>query len=178
MRRPNIYDFSSRERALLADLILEYTTPEIIDRHWNAVLSGAHDDPVGFLSFHRSYILGLEEFLIRRGYGQWAPLPAWNPAEPIPLEFNIPSTGPGRLLNLNPGVSFAEFFEPAYLLGFPTEAELGEALIPRHNLVHSRIGGIMNNLRLAPAAPIFWLFHSFIDDIWWEWQRLTIQGFF
>ncbi len=174
MHRPNLNDLPPNERTLLASLIQQYTTPDIIDMHWNAVLSGVHNDPAGFLSFHRNYIGGLEAFLLEQGYPQLVPLPAWNPAEPIPEEFNIPNTGPERLRNLNPNVSFSPKFDQENLINYATVEELGEALMIRHNLVHARIGGVMNNLRRVPVAPIFWVFHSFIDDIWWDWQRVTV----
>ncbi len=174
MHRPNLNNLPPSERILLAGLIQQYATPGIINMHSNAVSSGVHNDPVGFLSFHRNYIAGLDTFLVEQGYAQWVPLPAWDPAEPIPEEFNIPNSGPERLLNLNPNVSFSPEFDQENLTNFATVEELGMALMTRHNLVHARIGGVMNNLRRAPIAPIFWVFHSFVDDIWWEWQRLTV----
>lgn len=170
MNRPNLNNLSTDDRQLLANLIQQYTTPEIINLHWNAAQSGAHRDPAMFLNFHRDYIAGLEAFLMAQGFPQFAPLPEWNPAEPIPQEFNIPNTGSGRLRNLNPGVSFAPEFDQDNLQNFSTVEELGEALMTRHNLVHQRIGGIMNNMRLAPLAPIFWPFHGFIDEIYHDWQ--------
>jgi len=173
MSRPNLDNLTVGNRRLLASLIQQYATPEIIDIHWNAAQSGAHSNPVMFLNFHREYIGGLEVFLLGRGFPGAAPLPAWNPAGPIPGEFNIPNIGPRRLRNLNPAVSFSPEFDPENLSSFRTVAELGEALMTRHNLVHQRIGGIMNDMRLAPLAPIFWPFHSLIDDIYDNWQ--TIQ---
>lgn len=174
MQRPNLNELPADERVLLASLIQQYTTPEIIELHWNAALSGAHSDPVLFLSFHRDYLGGLESYLTAQGYPQWVPLPAWNPMEKIPGEFNIPDTGTDRLQNLDPQVSFSPEFDQQNLINFKTVEELGEALIPRHNLVHQRVGGVMNDQRRAPEAPIFWPFHSFIDDIWWNWQRTTV----
>ena len=160
------------DRRLLAGLIQQYATPEIIDIHWNAAQAGAHSDPVMFLTFHRDYIGGLEVYLSNQGFPQFAPLPAWNPAEPIPAEFNIPNFGFRRLRNLNPNVSFSPEFDRQNLSDFRTAAELGMALMTRHNLVHQRIGGIMNDMRQAPLAPIFWPFHGFIDDIYADWQLI------
>lgn len=174
MNRLNINSFSADQRATLSGLIQQYTTPSIVEEHANAISSGVHSDPAMFLSFHRSYIGGLESFLSEQGYPQWVPLPAWDPAEPIPEEFNIPNTGPDQLQNLNPNVSFSPEFDKENLVNFATVEELGSALMQRHNLVHQRIGGVMNNQQRAPEAPIFWPFHSFIDDIWWEWQRITV----
>lgn len=38
-----------------------------------------------------------------------------------------------------------------------------------HNSVHGTMGGIMGNFR-SPAAPIFWLWHAFVDDVWKTWE--------
>ncbi len=101
------------------------------------------------------------------------PLPAWNPATPIPEQFNIPNTGPDRLRNLNPNISFSPQFDHDHLGDFETDEELGMSLMGPHGSVHNVIGGVMRTFR-SPAAPIFWPWHSFIDDIWWTWQRDTI----
>lgn len=55
MHRPNLNNMSATDRATLAGLIQQYVTPAVTDTHWNAVLSGAHNDPAGFLSFHRNF---------------------------------------------------------------------------------------------------------------------------
>lgn len=172
MHRTNLYNLSPTDRRVLVELILEYSTPSVVNEHWDAVLAGAHNDPAGFLRFHRTYLEGLERYLEEQGFPQWSPLPKWNPAEPIPEEFAIPATGPNRLRNLNPQVSFFPQFDTPNLVNYFTEANLGAALMPIHNRVHTRVGGIMNNIRRAPEVPIFWPFHAFIDDIWWEWQRI------
>ena len=174
MHKPNINNLSGAERQELARLIRQYATPEVVRRHWEAVNAGVHDSPTGFLSFHRNYIEGLEGYLTAQGHSNWVPLPVWNPVDPIPEEFNIPGTGLERLRNLNPGISFSPRFNLPNLVSFQTDADLGTALMPPHNRVHNRVGGVMNNLRRAPEAPIFWPWHSFIDDIWWTWQRQTV----
>lgn len=174
MQRPDLNSLLAEDRASLAGLIQQYATPDIVAIHWDAVQSGAHNDPAMFLSFHRDYIAGLESFLSDQGYPQFVPLPAWNPANPIPEEFNIPDSGPGKLQNLDPQVSFSPEFDQENLKNYETVEALAEAVMPLHNQVHQRVGGVMNDLQFAPEAPIFWPFHGFIDDIWWEWQRLTV----
>lgn len=54
-------------------------------------------------------------------------------------------------------LSFRNFLE-----GFHDGPEL-------HNLVHVWVGGFMNSMA-SPLDPIFWLHHSFVDRIWFEWQ--------
>ncbi|KAI0190321.1 Di-copper centre-containing protein [Astrocystis sublimbata] len=40
---------------------------------------------------------------------------------------------------------------------------------------HGGVGGVMENLMLSPGDPVFWLHHTFIDKIWWDWQTRNIS---
>lgn len=175
MHRPYLNRLPRAESAALARIIMDYSTPEIVGEHWAAVQTGVHNNPESFLSFHRDFLRGLESYLERAGMPKWVPLPKWDPAQPIPEEFNIPSSGPGRLRNLNPNISFYPEFDRRNLSNFKTPAQLGTALMSKHNTVHSTVGGVLNNLRQAPEAPIFWSFHAFIDDIWHDWEESTVN---
>jgi tyrosinase len=42
--------------------------------------------------------------------------------------------------------------------------------LPAHNSVHSWVGGILDNTRLSPADPAFWLLHAEVDRLWHIWQ--------
>ncbi|WP_412762755.1 tyrosinase family protein [Peribacillus frigoritolerans] len=68
-------------------------------------------------------------------------------------------------------INFFPQFARENLRNFPTVEALGDALIRPHNDVHIAVGGVMNNVTRSPEAPIFWPWHAFIDDIWWEWER-------
>lgn len=172
MHRPDLNGLSPAERAELAQLIDNYASPAIVAQHQSPP-PGIHSNGAIFLSWHRNYILGLENYLIAQGRPEWAPLPAWDPASPIPPEFNIPGSGPDALRDLTPNVSFSPQFDHVNLGNFETEAALGNALMGPHGTVHIRVGGLMGDFR-SPSAPIFWPWHSFLDDIWWEWQRQTV----
>ncbi len=171
MHRPDLNALPAGQRTQLAQLIQQYVTPAIVSQHLNAP-PAVHSVGAEFLSWHRTYIAGLENFLVSQGHPEWSPLPEWNPANAIPAEFNIPNAGAGRLRDLTPNISFSPRFDHANLGNFRTDEDLGTALMRPHNTVHNEIGGIMSSMR-APEAPIFWLWHSFIDDIWWDWQRTT-----
>jgi hypothetical protein len=42
-----------------------------------------------------------------------------------------------------------------------------------HNFMHSRyIGGPMANPQTATQDPIYWFFHSYIDNVWDQWQTI------
>lgn len=43
---------------------------------------------------------------------------------------------------------------------------------PSHNVMHDGyIGGLMARPSTAARDPIFYSFHSFIDLLWWQWQK-------
>ncbi|KAL2265967.1 hypothetical protein VTJ83DRAFT_5319 [Remersonia thermophila] len=42
-----------------------------------------------------------------------------------------------------------------------------------HNGGHGGIGGKMNDPIASPGDPIFYLHHSFLDKVWWDWQELN-----
>ncbi|KAM0815610.1 putative Tyrosinase copper-binding domain-containing protein [Seiridium cardinale] len=45
------------------------------------------------------------------------------------------------------------------------------ALAP-HTAGHRGVGGIMADPTFSPGDPIFFLHHSYLDKLWWEWQKL------
>ncbi len=89
--RPDINSFTSTQKADLANLIIDYVDNEILEYHcnysqapWNAL--DIHSD-FDFLPFHRVYLEGLEDSLIRWGRPEFVPLPYWDPLTPAPMEF-------------------------------------------------------------------------------------------
>ncbi|KAI0412994.1 amino acid transporter [Xylaria grammica] len=42
-----------------------------------------------------------------------------------------------------------------------------------HSAGHGGIGGIMSDGTLSPGDPTFYLHHSYLDKLWWEWQNLN-----
>jgi len=46
---------------------------------------------------------------------------------------------------------------------------------PRHNLVHTMIGGDMT-APTSPNDPLFWFHHCNVDRAWARWQGITRQG--
>ncbi len=93
--RPDIFSFTSQERAELADLIIDYTTVEVIQMHcdYTTIMGaspGTYDihDNFNFLPFHRTYLERLEDWLLDQGYPQYVPLPKWTGLVPPPIEFS------------------------------------------------------------------------------------------
>ena len=69
-----------------------------------------------------------------------------------------------RLIMDNSNVSDFERFEFLLRLEF-------------HDLVHCVIDGTMCTFDSA-AAPEFFLHHGFVDKIWWDWQRQSVDHMF
>ncbi len=91
--RPDIYSFTSAQRAELADLIIDFVNPDILQYHcdyttiMNNGLYDIHDD-FNFLPFHRTYLEKLEDYLLEQGYPQYVPLPKWTGETIPPIEFS------------------------------------------------------------------------------------------
>jgi hypothetical protein len=88
--RKDLNSFTPAERTTLVTLMQEYITKKVIEDHCyqGASMVAIHDD-VNFLPFHRAYIESMEDFLMRKGYSQFVPLPYWLPSAPVPVEFRV-----------------------------------------------------------------------------------------
>jgi hypothetical protein len=91
--RPNINStlFTSADRTLLATLMQQYITLDIIQMHCDYTSQGGpniHDD-FNFLPFHRMYLQGMEDYLLQQGYPQFVPLPKWDQTACLPLELRV-----------------------------------------------------------------------------------------
>ncbi|WP_437502239.1 tyrosinase family protein [Sorangium sp. So ce1099] len=127
-----------------------------------------------FFSRHRDYIAKLEAFLAASGQGAFVPLPKWDPHLSIPTEFLAVKPLPG--VPLTPLNSAPNQPPPANVLSpaaFGTVSAYARAVEPWHDIVHGAIGGAMSSVSAAPAALIFWCWHAYLDDLYWDWQRLA-----
>lgn len=172
--RANLNSLSPASRQNLVTLMLQYITDPVVDNHMNIIHSGL-DLFVG----HRAYIAGMEAYLAANNGGQFAPLPLWDPATPIPPEFNVvkpDDAGNPRLplQNLNPQLALPPEFRPGAVCSFASGADLGNAVNGWHGSVHIRIGGAMGDIMISPSAPIFWCWHAFLDHVYVDWQQCLI----
>lgn len=176
MSRPFINSFSPAQRQDLVTRILAYIDDDVVDAHMQIVHSGE-----AIFTGHRAYVAGLEQYLQQNGGGAFVPLPKWDPATPIPGEFNIvkaedDGTLRPALENLNPHLPLPPAFRPPSLCTFPTADALGNAINAWHGSVHLAIGGTMGDAMISPAAPIFWCWHGFVDDVYAEWLACPAHG--
>jgi len=159
------------DRQQLVDLMLDYLTDEVIAQHMNIVHSG-----VDFFTGHRVYLGAMETWLAANGAAQFVPLPEWVPSNPIPAEFDVVKAPRPALQNLNPNMPPPPQFAFPSVCSTLTLQELSDAVNPWHGSVHVTIGGAMGNLMDAPAAPIFWCWHAYLDDIYFDWESCRNAG--
>ena len=211
--RQDINSFSTAQQQLLANLMMEYITPEIIEKHCNydpdSDMYPMIHSAFSFLPFHHTLLEGMEDFLILKGHPEFVPLPYWKPNACAPVVFQ--TCGPNGN-GIDPDCSIATCNNgdgpcsnitnwcppenyPNYL-GFTIQAgsnndicdwpmdplvpmgDMEMASInglsnkiesPYHNNIHVNMGGVMGYFR-SPSAPIFWLWHAYVDDLWKHWQ--------
>ncbi len=178
--RPDINTFTPAQRADLFTQMSSYITSAIILEHLNPP-ANKHGS-ARFMVWHRDYIKDMEDFLIAQNRPQFVPLPKWNPNTTIPAEFLV---GGGvdpdcptmvflghncnPLSNSSPGINLPASLSTNLCLqtnfaSFRSTLENGY-----HDGVHVSVGGAMGAFK-SPAAPIFWLWHAFVDDVWFDWQ--------
>ncbi|KAI5843080.1 hypothetical protein DFP73DRAFT_95413 [Morchella snyderi] len=44
-----------------------------------------------------------------------------------------------------------------------------------HTAGHRGVGGVMDNAVSSPGDPLFYLHHTFLDRVWWQWQERDLQ---
>ncbi|HET6227164.1 MAG TPA: Ig-like domain-containing protein [Bacteroidia bacterium] len=92
--RRDLNSLTAAERSTLVTLMQQYITSDVVEDHCNyqrktgVSTLDIHSD-THFLPFHRAYIEGMEDYLMKQGYPQFVPLPSWNPATPVPTEFRV-----------------------------------------------------------------------------------------
>jgi Common central domain of tyrosinase/FG-GAP-like repeat len=171
-RRQDLNALPAGERQALVNLILQYLNDAVVAAHITITHAGEH-----IFTGHRRYIEELEAFLAAQGAGRFVPLPAWNPTNPIPPEFNVvkpQDNGTPRpaLVNLNPNLPMPSQFAPPAVCNFTSATLLGNAVnSPWHNSLHGAVGGTMSDFATASAAPIFWCWHGFVDEIYWDYHN-------
>lgn len=166
MARQNLLSLTSAERQQLVNLMLNYINDNIVDDHMHIVHSGAQ-----LFEGHRAYLGKMETWLTQNNGAQFSPLPKWYPETKIPQEFNIVKPMDNGdlyppLQNLNPNKQIPQAFQKPSLCSFNNAVEVGNAINGWHGDVHIAVGGAMGNAMISPAAPIFWCWHGFLDDVY------------
>jgi hypothetical protein len=177
--RPNINSLTPSARAGLRSGILEFITESILDEHANA--HDWHHPSVGelFFSRHHDYLKKLENFFLAAGLPQFVPIPEWDPGTPIPAEFLVTDPLVSQApLNQNPNRAIPPQFADNQLCKFSTASDMAIQVESWHDGVHGAVGGAMGSLDQAPGAPIFWIWHGLLDDMYHErtWRCETLPA--
>ena len=183
-RRTDLNSLSAANRTTLVNLMLQYINDAVVATHTTIT----HND-VHIFTGHRTYIEGMESFLLSNGGGQFVPLPKWNPANEVPIEFRVmkpkqdgtpwvpasPNMPPVQNPNAAPGRAMpAQFAAPA-VCSFVNGDVLGNAVNPWHGSVHGNVGGVFMQFTVASAVPLFWCWHAFVDEIYWDYQKCAAR---
>jgi hypothetical protein len=181
--RPDLNSLSATSRATLRTMMLSYINDAVVWAHNpnnpNAIVH--HMGEHAFIT-HRNFIGDLENWLTVNGSREFVPLPSWNPANPIPPEFNVvkpQDNGTIRpaLVNLNPNFGKPAGLVPPALCGIAGADSLWDNYTDGwHGAVHVTINGTMGDITIAPAAPIFFCWHGYIDEIYDDWLRCRWSG--
>ncbi|WP_340201942.1 tyrosinase family protein [Ascidiimonas sp. W6] len=126
-------------------------------------------------------------------------LPFWSPTTTIPSAFSGTDavlSGFDPIENTNPNSSgnynFNRFFDLNFCNNYPNDGQAAtycatqtarqtdDAIRPidkfaadlecEHNSVHDTIGGVMGDSLHSPAAAIFWIWHAFVDELYWDYE--------
>ena len=193
MHKFELKELTASQRTKLRNLILQYITEPLIQthkdfhmQHMGGPVHGQH-----FLDWHRNFVKDLETFLSTQSLTaeekhRFIPLPIYNPVDPIPAEFSYspPANHPEwkRVTN-SPNWQLPSYFtlaggntpDPIFghtaLKQFINAEELGDCIEMSgyHGGLHNTVGGVMATFD-SPRDPIFWPWHSHVDDIYWNWQ--------
>lgn len=168
--RRTIQSYSPADRTALANAIIAFITPEILAEHANA--HDWHHPVVGelFFSNHHSYLNKLESYLLANGFSRFVPVPMWNPGTQIPAEFLVLDPLVSGRLNANPNQPAPSSITDPCSQPYATASAFAQAIEGWHDTVHGAVGGAMGGIGSAPGAPIFWLWHGFLDDAYHNYQ--------
>lgn len=177
--RRDIYDLTAAQRTSLANAILAFITQPVLDEHANG--HDWHHPAVGelFFSRHHDYLNQLENYLLANGFSQFVPLPTWDPGTPIPPQFLVADPLVTQSsMNATPNMPMPEAFADSALCLFEDASDLAVQIEGWHDDVHVVVGGAMSSVPSAPGAPIFWLWHGFLDHLYHEryWRCVDLPA--
>ena len=150
-----------------------------------------------FLGWHRSFLGRMEAYVMPRLSNSLRNklnglLPYWDPTTTIPSQFyngssvldgfeDLQDQSPynnGSSYNVNKFTSsnfcnnYSNGSSSTYCGLARSRAidKFAADLECEHNDVHNAIGGAMRNPTTSPAAAIFWIWHAWVDEIYWDYE--------
>ncbi|MEL6866125.1 MAG: tyrosinase family protein [Bacteroidota bacterium] len=194
-RRVDVSTLTAAQRLTLANAMLGYIDLAVIEEHgcnseygnFNGVAGSIHG-PEMFLNWHRQYLEEMESAISGTLAGMGLSLlPRWDPAmglggvlDFLTVDPACPSScGGGTCAAPNPATfpngiptAYPAILEPIMNCALWTDYEdFSEDLRTGYHVVgHVAAGNVMGNFK-SPAAPLFWLWHGMIDDVYWDYQQ-------
>jgi hypothetical protein len=189
--RQDFHNLSSSQQQALATLIEQWLdeNPAIVSDHSDNFSNGIHNSS-NFMPWHRVHIRMLEDFLLENGGGDFVPLPKWSPEStpasgpkiPVPFQKTASGQSVGNM-NFNPSMhqhmtnfnNLLNNCDPILTdAGRFSDAEEGQLVgsinADYHNRGHVQTSGVMLQTD-SPDALIFWPWHAWVDDHWYQWER-------
>ena len=187
--RKDISSFSTADQKEICKLIIEYLNLDMVvgavgpakyptvSHHVQHSMQIHGTGKVAFLTWHRYYLQELEKWLLEKGKSKFVPLPAWNPSVDMPDVFFDEVTGKlstadgfPKLENKKSDQPFTPFLGTAKC-SYTNIDKFSNDLEGAHGKVHIAVGGTMGKVPLSPGAAIFWLWHAYVDDLWYCYQK-------
>lgn len=163
----NVNNLTPQQRQRLRLLLDTYiATQDPVGEHRRAGNDMTlHIHEHGFLAWHTVFIAKLEQWLVLNGGGDFVPLPYYDPDTAVPVELSRGNTKP------QPPVPFPAALRPGPILDIASHQALVEIMVPYHNQVHDRMGGLMPFPQSSPSDPIFYPFHAFLLAVYEHWRN-------
>ena len=126
-----------------------------------------------FLSWHRAYLVHMEEQLGKKNKDAFIPYWKWEDGGvPDWLKSFKPKVGSveNKRDNTISSITTKSRFDD--LMKIPDyDTFTSELESDPHNQGHVALGYPMERVPVAPSDPIFWMHHGEVDRWWWEWQK-------
>ncbi len=190
---------------IIATHIREKINRRLIDDHYtlehdNAavaysvapVMSGGRTYALGgFFGGHENYLRKVKRHVMVYDY-PWMPsgeIPSWDPATTIPAIFQFAVDSPngncnsrgcqgwlsGTVMRAAPSIQTPSQFLPRNVCSFSTTEHLHHEVHPWHNNVHVTVGNAFSTFD-SPSFPLFFLWHTYVEDIWLDWKACEHPG--
>ncbi|MFT5701123.1 MAG: hypothetical protein ACI8ZB_004012 [Desulforhopalus sp.] len=171
--RQNQKFLTNEARSHLANKIKQYIESDydpVAQHHSNGHVHGT----LNFLPWHRGFLKKFDEWQRAESLENNTPYVAlayWVSSETIPVE--VTHEGRNDEISMIPVPN--ELLTAGGLLSLNFE-EFTRILESHHDDVHIAIGGDMANPDVSPKDPIFWMFHSFYDHLYANWQTVHAEA--
>ncbi len=176
--RQLLSSFTPMQQTELADLIMEFLqqNSHVFTQHAQLFGQGIHDSN-NFFPWHRVHIQMLEQFLTEKGKKEYIPLPKWNPSMPIPTTFIRDAINPNVPSNIDPTKHNVPIPSNIQDCSIKDAGAFEDAVEDWHDGVHCAVNDAFCDFQSTAATLIFWPWHAFVDDMWYNWER-DCQGSF